>query len=65
MAVPAQAIIDAGYDIVVATPKGTQPVVEQFSVKADYFGDSEGEPQKALDFVATSPGLRILFRTVQ
>jgi hypothetical protein len=40
-------------------------VVEQFSVKADYFGDSEGESQKALDFVATSPACRILFRSVQ
>jgi putative intracellular protease/amidase len=58
LAVPAQAVVDAGYEIVLATPKGTQPVVEQFSVKADYFGDSEEALQAALDFVATSPGLQ-------
>jgi putative intracellular protease/amidase len=58
LAVPAQAMVDAGYQIVLATPKGTPPVVEQFSVKADYFGDSEAALQKALDFVATSVGLQ-------
>jgi putative intracellular protease/amidase len=58
LAVPAQAMVDAGYDIVLATPKGTQPVVEQFSVKADYFGDSEAALQQALAFVATNPGLQ-------
>src|SRR6195952_298604 len=58
LAVPAQAMVDAGYQIVLATPKGTPPVVEQFSVKADYFGDSEAALQKALEFVATSVGLQ-------
>jgi putative intracellular protease/amidase len=58
LAVPAQALVDAGYELVLATPKGTQPVVEQFSVKVDYFGGSEAALQKALDFVATSPGLQ-------
>jgi putative intracellular protease/amidase len=58
LAVPAQAMVDAGYQIVLATPKGTKPVVEQFSVKVDYFGDSEEALQAALDFVATSPGLQ-------
>ena len=58
LAVPAQALVDAGYEVVLTTPKGTQPVVEQFSVKADYFDGSEAELQKAIDFVATSPGLQ-------
>jgi putative intracellular protease/amidase len=58
LAVPAQALVDAGYEIVLATPKGTKPVVEEFSVKADYFGDSEAALQQALEFVATSPGLQ-------
>jgi putative intracellular protease/amidase len=58
LAVPAQAMVDAGYEIVLATPKGTAPVVEQFSVKADYFGGSEAALQQAIDFVATSPGLQ-------
>jgi putative intracellular protease/amidase len=58
LAIPAQAIVDAGYEIVLATPKGTPPVVDQFSVKADYFGGSKAALQKALDFVAASPGLQ-------
>jgi putative intracellular protease/amidase len=58
LAVPAQAMVDAGYQIVLATPKGTHPVVEQFSVKADYFGDREAALQQALEFVATNPGLQ-------
>ena len=65
LAVPAQAVVDAGYEIVLATPKGTQPVVEQFSVKADYFGDSEEALQAALDFVATSPAFKIPTRFVR
>jgi putative intracellular protease/amidase len=58
LAVPAQALVNAGYEIVLATPKGTQPVVEQFSVKVDYFGGSEAALHEALDFVAANPGLR-------
>jgi putative intracellular protease/amidase len=58
LAVPAQAMVDSGYEIVLTTPKGTKPIVEQFSVKASYFGDSGAALQQALDFVATSPGLQ-------
>ncbi|WP_157174059.1 type 1 glutamine amidotransferase domain-containing protein [Rhodococcus sp. JVH1] len=58
LAIPAQALIDAGYEVLLTTPKGTPPVVEQFSLKADYFGGSEAELQKAIEFVATSPGLQ-------
>jgi putative intracellular protease/amidase len=58
LAIPAQAIVAAGYEIVLATPKGTAPAVEQFSVKASYFGDSEAALHEALEFVATSPGLQ-------
>ena len=38
--------------------RAPSPWSSKFSVKADYFGDSEAELQKALDFVATSPGLQ-------
>ncbi|MDT5391696.1 MAG: hypothetical protein QOE04_5337 [Mycobacterium sp.] len=58
LAVPAQALVGAGYEVVLATPKGTPPVVEQFSVKVDYFDDSEAALQQALEFVANSPGLQ-------
>jgi putative intracellular protease/amidase len=58
LAVPAQAIVDHGYEAVLVTPNGALPVVEQFSVNADYFGGSESALQLALEFVATNPGLR-------
>lgn len=56
--VPARAIVDAGYEIILATPRGTAPVVEPFSVNAEYFGGSESALRMALEFVATSPGLQ-------
>ncbi|WP_232375457.1 type 1 glutamine amidotransferase domain-containing protein [Mycolicibacterium baixiangningiae] len=58
LAVPARSIVDAGYEAVLATPKGTAPVVEQFSVNADYFDGSATALEEAIEFVATSPGLR-------
>jgi putative intracellular protease/amidase len=58
LVIPAQAAIDAGYEIVLATPKGEQPLVDQHSLVADHFGGSEEALQKALDFVATNSGMR-------
>ena len=58
LAVPAQAMVDAGYEIVLVTPNGNQPVVDQHSLDASHFGDSEELFQKARDFVSMDPGLR-------
>jgi putative intracellular protease/amidase len=58
LAIPVQAAVDAGYEIVLATPAGEQPVVDQHSLVADHFGGSEEALQKALDFVATNSGTR-------
>lgn len=58
LAVPARAIVDSGYEAVLATPKGTPPVVDQFSVNADYFDRSQAALQSALEFVATTPSLQ-------
>jgi len=58
LAIPAQAAVDAGYEIVLATPNGRQPVVDQHSLVADHFGGSEEALRQALDFVATNPGMR-------
>jgi putative intracellular protease/amidase len=58
LAVPARAIVDSGYETVLVTPKGTAPVVEQFSVNADYFDGSQAALQSALEFVATTPSLQ-------
>jgi putative intracellular protease/amidase len=59
LAIPAQAVVAAGYEIVLATPKGGQPVIDQHSLTADHFDGSEAALQKALDFVAGNPGLRL------
>jgi putative intracellular protease/amidase len=58
LAIPAQAAIDAGYEIVLATPKGNQPVVDQRSLMAAHFGGSEEALQKAREFVSANSGMR-------
>lgn len=40
--IPAKALVDEGYELVLATPKGNKPSVDQKSVTPDYFdGDKE------------------------
>jgi putative intracellular protease/amidase len=56
LVIPAQAAVDAGYEIVLVTPKGNQPVVDQHSVVAGHFNGEAGL-KKALDFVASNPGM--------
>jgi putative intracellular protease/amidase len=58
LAIPAQAVVDAGYEIVLVTPRGEKPVVDQNSIMAAHFGDSEQALQQALDFVATNAGMQ-------
>ncbi|WSG99526.1 type 1 glutamine amidotransferase domain-containing protein (plasmid) [Rhizobium johnstonii] len=58
LAIPGQAIAAVGYEVVLATPKGGQPGVDEHSVAASHFGGSEEELRKALDFVATNSGMQ-------
>lgn len=58
MTIPAQAVVRAGYEIVLVTPRGDQPVVDQHSLVAEHFGGSQAALQRALDFVADNPGMR-------
>jgi putative intracellular protease/amidase len=58
VAIPGQAAVDAGYEIVLVTPKGGQPVVDKQSIVADHFDDSEAALKKALAFVAGDPGIK-------
>jgi putative intracellular protease/amidase len=58
LAVPARALVDAGYDIALATPKGMRPIVDDYSVRVDYFDGSAAALQEALDFVASNLGLQ-------
>jgi putative intracellular protease/amidase len=59
LAVPTMAAIDAGYGIVLATPKGNRPVVDQQSLVASHFGGSEAKLREAIDFAASSPDIQL------
>lgn len=58
LAIPAQAVVDAGYEIVLATPDGTRPVMDQHSLVADHFHGSEKALREAQSFVTTHAGMR-------
>lgn len=55
--VPADAFITAGYELVLATPKGNAPAVDEKSVTVQYFGGSEAEMQRISKVVAAIPGI--------
>ncbi|HMF78809.1 MAG TPA: type 1 glutamine amidotransferase domain-containing protein [Bryobacteraceae bacterium] len=56
--VPVQAALDAGYQMVLATPNGNKPVMDPQSNVAAHFGGSEVALQKALDFINTYPAVQ-------
>lgn len=55
--VPAMAILDAGYDIVLATPNGTKPHIDEASDAAAHFEDDEAAYQRAKAFYANDPSM--------
>lgn len=55
--VPADAFMQAGYELVLATPKGNAPVVDQKSVTPQYFAGSEAEMQRIQQVIAAIPGI--------
>jgi putative intracellular protease/amidase len=58
LAIPAQALVEAGYEIILVTPLGNEPVVDRHSLDASHFEGSEERFQKARDFVNMNTGLR-------
>ena len=50
--VPAMAIIDAGYDLVLATPDGTKPHIDEASDSAQHFEGDEAAYARAKAFYA-------------
>jgi putative intracellular protease/amidase len=58
MTIPAQAVVNAGYEVVLVTPKGGQPVIDQHSLVVDHFGGSQAALQRAVDFVASNQGMQ-------
>lgn len=56
--VPARTVVDAGYHIVLGTPRGTKPVLDSRSIEASHFGGSEPALQEALAFFETFPAMQ-------
>jgi len=54
LAIPALKLIEASYEIVLATPKGNQPAVDKQSLANSHFGNSEAKLREAIDFVASN-----------
>ena len=56
--VPAKALVDAPYELVLATPKGNAPQVDKKSVSTDYFDGNEAKMQSIQRFVASLPDIK-------
>ncbi|MDC7684802.1 type 1 glutamine amidotransferase domain-containing protein [Asticcacaulis sp. BYS171W] len=55
--VPALALIEAGYEVVLATPNGTQPHIDEASDSADHFGGDVAAYERARTFFYTDPAM--------
>lgn len=58
LAVPVQAALDAGYQMVLATPSGNKPVMDPQSAVAAHFGGNEVALRNALGFINTHPAMQ-------
>lgn len=56
--VPAMALIDAGYGVVLATPDGTPPTIDKASDAPAHFGGDVVAYQRAKDFYANDPSMK-------
>jgi putative intracellular protease/amidase len=55
--VPAMALIEAGYDVLLATPNGAKPHIDEASDSAQHFGGDEAIYQRARAFFANDPSM--------
>ncbi|WP_043839394.1 type 1 glutamine amidotransferase domain-containing protein [Muricoccus aerilatus] len=55
--VPAMALIEAGYDVVLATPDGTRPHIDEASDSVQHFGGDEAAYARARRFYADNPSM--------
>ena len=55
--VPVMAVIDGGYDIVLATPDGTPPHIDPESDSPVHFGGDQAAYRRAKDFFAGDPAM--------
>jgi putative intracellular protease/amidase len=56
--VPAMAFVDAGYGIVLATPNGAKPHIDEASDSAQHFEGDEAAYRRARAFFADDPSMR-------
>ena len=55
--VPAMALIEAGYNLVLATPNGTKPHIDEASDAAVHFGGDQAAYSRAKAFWANDPAM--------
>ncbi|WP_333573904.1 type 1 glutamine amidotransferase domain-containing protein [Sphingomonas sp.] len=55
--VPTLALIDAGYDVVLATPDGTKPIIDAVSDTVDHFGGDQAAYDRARAFFDDAPAM--------
>lgn len=55
--VPVMALINAGYQVVLATPSGAKPMIDKASDSAQHFEGDEAAYQRARDFYANDPAM--------
>jgi putative intracellular protease/amidase len=57
LVIPVQAALEAGYEMVLASPSGAKPAMDPQSAAAAHFRGSEAALQNALDFVNSYPAM--------
>ena len=55
--VPAMALIEAGYEVVLATPDGSKPHIDEASDSVSHFGGDEAAYARAKSFYADDPSM--------
>lgn len=55
--VPAMALVDAGYEVVLATPDGTRPTIDAASDSPAHFENDEAAYRKARDYFDNDPAM--------
>ncbi|WP_420992267.1 type 1 glutamine amidotransferase domain-containing protein [Cupriavidus sp. 30B13] len=56
--VPAMAVIEAGYEVVLATPNGGKPHIDEVSDAPEHFGGDKAAHARARDFYANDPAMK-------
>jgi putative intracellular protease/amidase len=57
LVVPSLALIEAGYEVVLATPSGAKPHIDEVSDVAQHFGNDEAAHRRARDFYDSDPAM--------